>query len=100
MSLWHLAWRRLLRDPVGIASAAVVLAFIVLAAASAAGWVARDWANELGVSYAPPRFLGTVVQQQAAQVAKALAQEDFGIEDPIGPELAEIRQSLAALDGA
>ena len=97
MSLWHLAWRRLLRDPVGIASAAVVLAFIVLAAASAAGWVARDWANELGVSYAPPRFLGTVVEQQAAQVAKALAQEDYGIEDPIGPELAEIRQSLTEL---
>lgn len=94
MSLWHLAWRRLLRDPVGIASAAVVLAFIVLAAASAAGWVARDWANELGASYAPPRFLGTVVEQQAAQVAKALPPDDYGIQDPIGPELAEIRQSL------
>ena len=97
MSLWHLAWRRLLRDPVGIASAAVVLAFIVLAAASAAGWVARDWSNELGVSYAPPRFLGTVVEQHAAQVAKALPQEDYGIQDPIGPELAEIRQSLTEL---
>jgi ABC-type dipeptide/oligopeptide/nickel transport system permease subunit len=97
MSLWHLAWRRLLRDPVGVASAAVVVAFITLALASAVGWVARDWANELGVSYAPPRFLGTVAEQQAAQVAKALAQEDYGIVGPIGPELAEIRQSLTEL---
>jgi peptide/nickel transport system permease protein len=97
MSLWHLAWHRLLRDPVGIASAAVVIVFIALAAASAAGWVARDWANELGVSYAPPGFLGTVVEEQAAQVAKALPQEDYGIQDPIGQELAEIRKSLTEL---
>jgi len=91
VSLWHLAWRRFVRDGVGVASAAVVLAFIALAAASAAGWVARDWPDEVGVSYAPPRFLGTIVEEQAAQVAKAVAQEDYGIEDPIGPELAEIR---------
>jgi ABC-type dipeptide/oligopeptide/nickel transport system permease subunit len=94
VSLWHLAWRRFVRDPVGVASAAVVLVFIALAAASAVGWLARDWSNEVGVSYAPPRFLGTVVQEQAAQVAKAVAQEDYGIQDPIGLELAEIRKSL------
>jgi len=58
MSLWLLAWRRFLGDPVGVASAAVVLAFIAVAAASALGWVARDWSEEVGVSYAPPRFLG------------------------------------------
>jgi ABC-type dipeptide/oligopeptide/nickel transport system permease subunit len=94
VSLWHLAWRRFVRDPVGVASAAVVLVFIALAAASAVGWLARDWSSEVGVSYAPPRFLGTVVQEQAAQVAKAVAQEDYGIQDPIGLELAEIRKSL------
>jgi ABC-type dipeptide/oligopeptide/nickel transport system permease subunit len=94
VSLWHLAWRRFVRDPVGVASAAVVLVFIVLAAASAVGWLARDWSNEVGVSYAPPRFLGTVVQEQAAQVAKAVALQDYGIQDPIGLELAEIRKSL------
>ena len=97
MSLWHLAWRHFVRDGVGVASAAVVLAFIALAAASAAGWVAHDWANEAGVSYAPPRFFGTVVQEQAAQVAQTVPQEDHGIQDPIGVELAVIRQSLTEI---
>jgi len=97
MSLWHLAWRRFLRDPVGVASAAVVLAFIALAAASAVGWVAGDWSNEVGASYAPPRFLGTVAQEHAAQVAKTVPQEQYGIQDPIGPELAEIRKSLTEI---
>lgn len=97
MSLWLLAWRRFVRDPVGVASAAVVLAFIAVAAASAAGWVARDWSKEAGVSYAPPRFLGTVVEEQAAQAAKAVPQQDYGIQDPIGPELAEVRKSLTGM---
>jgi peptide/nickel transport system permease protein len=98
MSLWLLAWRRLLRDPVGVASAAVVVAFIALAAASAAGWVARDWSSEVGVSYAPPGFLAMDAQEEQAQeVARALSQDDYGIKDPIGPELAEI---LSRLTGA
>lgn len=97
MSLWLLAWRRFVRDPVGVASAAVVLAFLAVAAASAAGWVARDWSKEAGVSYAPPRFLGTVVEEQAAQAAKAVPQQDYGIQDPIGPELAEVRKSLTGM---
>ena len=100
MSLWYLAWRRFLRDPVGVASAAVVLAFIALAAASAVGWVAGDWSNEVGASYAPPRILGTVAQEHAAQVAKTVPQEQYGIQDPIGPELAEIRKSLTEISHA
>lgn len=95
MSLWHLAWRRLLRDPVGIASAAVVVVFIALAAASAAGWVARDWSNEVGVSYAPPGFVQReLLEEQTREAANAAPQDDYGIEDPIGPELAEIQSRL------
>ncbi len=95
MSLWHLAWRRLRRDPVGIASAAMVVAFIALAAASAAGWVARDWSSEVGVSYAPPGFVqGELLEEQPREAANAAPPEDYGIEDPIGPELAEIQSRL------
>jgi peptide/nickel transport system permease protein len=98
MSLWQLAWRRFRRDPVGIVSAAVVLAFIAVAAASAAGWLARDWSSEVGVSYAPPGFLQTeLLQQHTAATAKAPAQDDYGIQDPIGPELAAIRKSLTEI---
>jgi peptide/nickel transport system permease protein len=95
MSLWHLAWRRFLRDRVGVASAVVVVAFVVLAAASAVGWVARDWSNEVGVSYAPPGFLQVdALHEQTHEAARALSQDDYGIKDPIGAELAEIRSRL------
>lgn len=97
MSLWQLAWRRFVRDPLGVASAAVVVAFIALAAASAAGWVARDWSNEVGVSYAPPGFLQMDARgEHTPEAARGLPQDDYGIQDPIGPELAEIRSRLTA----
>ena len=98
MSLWLLAWRRFLRDPVGVASAAVVLAFIVVAAASALGWVASDWSREAGVSYAPPRFVKAErAEGRSQEPAQAAPQNDFGIPDPIGKELAEVRASLTEM---
>jgi peptide/nickel transport system permease protein len=98
MSLWLLAWRRFLRDPVGVASAAVVLAFIVVAAASALGWVASDWSREAGVSYAPPRFVKAErAEGRSQEAAQAAPQNDFGIPDPIGKELAEVRASLTEM---
>ena len=94
MSLWLLAWGRLLRDPVGVASAAVVLAFIAVAAASAAGWIAADWSREVGVSYAAPGFLRIDAEEHKRETARAMPQHDYGIQDPIGKELAQIRAAL------
>ncbi|MFO1285001.1 MAG: ABC transporter permease [Burkholderiales bacterium] len=56
--LWTLAWRRLKADTVGMVSLAIVAAFLVQMALSAAGLIARDWSREVGVNYAPPTFLG------------------------------------------
>jgi peptide/nickel transport system permease protein len=95
MSLWALAWQRLMRDPVGIVSAAVVLVFVCIAAASALGWLARGWSNEVGVSYAPPAFLGLQgIQEDLKETANSSPQQDFGIPDPLAAELAEIRSRL------
>ncbi len=55
--LWTLAWRRLKTDKVAMVSLAIVVAFILLMVASAAGLVAKDWAKEVGVNYAPPSWL-------------------------------------------
>ena len=100
MSLWRLAWRRFLRDRVGLVSLVIVIAFVALACASAAGWVARDWGEEAGVSYAPPRFLGLQVEEAAAQGAATLRpQETYGIADPLAEELAEIQKDLLGLSG-
>jgi ABC-type dipeptide/oligopeptide/nickel transport system permease subunit len=94
MSLWRLAWLRFARDRVGLASLGVVLAFIALAAASAAGLVAGDWSREVAVSYAPPRFLGREVAAEHAAVAAAKPQHDYGIVDPLAKELEQIRSEL------
>ncbi|MCC7325234.1 MAG: ABC transporter permease [Burkholderiales bacterium] len=56
--LWTLAWRRLKTDSVAMVSMAIVIAFVVLMILSGLGLVARDWAREVGVNYAPPPFVG------------------------------------------
>ena len=100
MNLWLLGARRLLEDRVGMVSAAIVAAFLLIAAASAAGLVARDWADEVGVSYAPPGFLGSRAEQEKAQGAAAGPQDDYGIVDPLAEELAEIRKTLTGGAGS
>jgi peptide/nickel transport system permease protein len=101
MNLWLLAWRRFLRDRVGVASLVVVAIYVALACASAVGWLARDWSQEVGVSYAPPRFLGSQLEETAAHVAASLRPEEtYGIVDPLAEELAEIQKGLTGMVGA
>ena len=56
--LWTLAWRRLRSDSVAMVSLAIVAAFVLLMILSSTGIVAKDWAREVGVNYAPPTFIG------------------------------------------
>jgi peptide/nickel transport system permease protein len=56
--LWTLAWRRLRSDSVAMVSLAIVAAFVLLMILSGTGLVAKDWAREIGVNYAPPTFVG------------------------------------------
>jgi len=55
--LWTLAWRRLKTDSVAMVSLAIVVAFLLLMIASGLGLVAKDWAKEVGVNYAPPSWI-------------------------------------------
>ena len=101
--LWALAWRRLCRDRVGLASLAVLLFYFALMAASGAGLIASDWSREVGVSYAPPNFIGPEAAPPAAEFAPgpgapaAAPPEDLGIADPLAETLAEIRKELAGV---
>ena len=60
--LWALAWKRLKSDNVGMVSLVIVAAFILMMIASATGLIARNWAKESGVNYAPPSFLGADIE--------------------------------------
>ena len=95
--LWTLAWRRLRADRVGMVSLAIVLAFVVLMVLSATGLVAKDWAREVGVNYAPPSFLGADVEAGAPAVpaapsAPAAPAEGRSV-DPLADVMADIRAS-------
>jgi len=100
--LWALAWRRLCRDRVGLASLAIVLLFLALMAASAVGLIADDWSKEVGVSYAPPNFMGpgaapSVASSFLPEPAPISPIEETGIADPLAETLAEIRMELAGV---
>src|SRR5512134_982070 len=105
--LWTLAWRRLRADRVGMVSLAIVAAFLVLILLSATGLVARDWAKEVGVNYAPPSFVGADIEAgtpagPAAPDAQAPAPEvRSSIVDPLADVIAELKGGKpAAAPGA
>ncbi|HZS65782.1 MAG TPA: ABC transporter permease [Burkholderiales bacterium] len=96
--VWALAWKRFRRDRLGFASLIVVLVYVAIMLSAAAGWLGRDWNAEAGVSFAPPSFLGpeAVESPQLAKAAEgAQAVADYGIADPLAPDLTEIAKTLS-----
>ena len=96
--LWTLAWRRLRADRVAMLSLAVVAAFLLMLALSAAGLVAADWEDEVGVSYAPPGFAGAVAPGAGSSAASsaapsALPDNPF---DPLADDIRALRAQLSA----
>ena len=96
--LWALAWKRLKSDHVGMVSLAIVAAFVALMIASGLGLVARDWAKEIGVNYAPPSFIGAdtegglaVAPATPAASSGSAVEDKSDIVDPLAEEMAAIR---------
>jgi peptide/nickel transport system permease protein len=102
-SLWVLAWRRLRADRVAMVSLAIVVAFLVMMVLSATGLIAKDWAVESGVNYAPPTFLGDDLERAEAKAEApraapkaADAPTPVDVNDPLADALAEIRGKSAS----
>ncbi|HEX7642473.1 MAG TPA: ABC transporter permease [Burkholderiaceae bacterium] len=120
--LWLLAWRRLRADRLAMVSLVVVGAYLLLIALSGSGLIAADWDREIGINYAPPTFAGASAQANNAEAAfdksvpenrrdslqevlrdrraqggdaSSAVPEDYGIVDPIGTEIAQLRAQLA-----
>jgi len=105
--LWALAWKRLKSDHVGMASLAIVAAFIVLMILSGTGLVARDWNREIGVNYAPPSFIGADIEAGAPAAPEAApsvpipaSEYKSSVVDPLADVLAEIRGEKAGAAGS
>ncbi len=107
--LWALAWRRLRSDRVAMVSLAIVGFFIVQMILSATGLVAKDWAKEVGVNYAPPTFVGpepttpAPAAETGAQPPPAATDKPTEvpeIKDPLADALAAIKNQGGAKPGA
>jgi len=105
--LWALAWRRLRRDRVAMASLAIVALFVAVMLASWLGLVARHWSAEVGVSYAPPTFLaGDAIAPRGAGVAgdakaanaPGAAAVDITDVDPLAPRYDEWRDRAERIE--
>jgi peptide/nickel transport system permease protein len=94
--VWALAWSRFRRDRVGFVSLVIVLAYVAIMAAAAAGWLAGGWSEERGVSYAPPSFMGADLAAAAVLGREQRGPvDDYGIPDPLAQDLAEIAKTLS-----
>jgi peptide/nickel transport system permease protein len=88
--VWHAAWRRYRQDRVGMVALAVVLAFLLLIAASALGWVAGDWQREVGVPNAPPTFVGPRPADSGGAIERPQGPNvDLSAVDPLAPRYKE-----------
>lgn len=96
--LWTLAWRRLLEDRVAMLSMLVVVAALLLTAASALNWVAAGWNEEVAVGYAPPTFTGRKAVGYAPGEAPGTAASSDPypgtVRDPLAAEMTELRAQL------
>jgi oligopeptide transport system permease protein len=88
--VWHAAWKRFKTNRVGMISACIVAAFLLLILLSGIGLVAKNWQAEIGVPDANPTFLGKgeevdkmVIEQSATPPV------DISAIDPLAPRYSE-----------
>ncbi len=94
--VWQAAWRRYRGDHVGMVSLVIVLAFLLLIAASALGLVAGDWQREVGVPNAPPTFVGPRPAEATGAIDKPKGPNvDLSAVDPLAPRYKEWNERAA-----
>ena len=88
--VWHAAWRRFKADRVGVVSLVIVLGFLLLIAAAAAGLVAKNWQKEVGVANARPTFMGAAPPEATGLIEQPKGPNvDISDIDPLAPRYKE-----------
>jgi len=95
--VWAQAWKRLQADRVGMVSLAVTLFFIVLVLLAQFGLVASNWQKEVGTPFAPPHFVGRIVDGSETAVVDTIAgpNVDLSDVDPLAPRYREWQERAA-----
>ena len=99
--LWQLAMRRLKRDKVAMFSMYIVIFYFILLILSSTGIIAKNWNQEVAVSYAPPSFLSTpaVSTTESEIVAEENTVLPENPADPLKAVIAELNAEIAAEQG-
>ena len=79
--VWTSAWKRLKNDRVGMIAMAVTLLFIAMVAFAQLGWVAKDWQKEVGTPFAPPHFIGKIVDGSQTAVVEGASGPNVDLSD-------------------
>ena len=96
--VWHAAWRRFKSDRVGMASAIIVVLFLLLILSSWSGLVAKHWQDEVGVANAPPTFLGPRPPEAIGTIEVPTGPNvDLSDVDPLAPRYQEWDELAAKL---
>jgi peptide/nickel transport system permease protein len=96
--VWHAAWRRFKTDRVGMVSALIVIAFLLLILASWLGLVASKWQDEVGVANAPPTLLGPRPPEAIGAIEVPTGPNvDLSAVDPLAPRYKEWDEAAAKL---
>lgn len=85
--VWAQGWTRLKTDRVGMFCLYLTVFFIGLVLLAQMGWVAADWQKEVGTPYAPPHFVGKIVDGSQTAVVQAIKgpNADISAVDPLTP---------------
>jgi len=96
--VWSLAARRLRHDRIGMAALAVVGVFIVMIVLVSLHLLAANWADEPGVHYANPTFLGPGPDDLAMIEPPPGHMLDLTAVDPLAPHYADIERRARELE--
>lgn len=98
---WAAGLKRLWASRLARFCMAVLLVYFTLAAAAAMGWIAKDWDQSVGVSWANPSYLPKDYPNPQGQASFA-KQETYTIDaatravDPLAPYYAQIEEGAKA----
>lgn len=95
--VWAQAWTRLKNDRVGMVSLYVTLFFISLVLLAQLGLLANDWQKEVGTPFAPPHFVGKIIDGSQTAVVAGVAGDNVDISDvdPLASRYAEWAERAA-----
>jgi len=89
--VWSQAWMRLKNDRVGMASLYITVCFIALVLLALSGLVAKDWQKEVGTPFAPPHFVGKILDGSQTMAIERVAGPNVDLSDidPLAPRYQE-----------